>query len=72
MKSNTSSSFTRRTEKTMRPLYAGFNLAGRRFAVFKRRNNIRPELHDTPEWNNIPADELVPLGSDIPDAVSPR
>lgn len=67
------------TDKTARgwqpaasPLYARFDLAGRKFAVFKSRSNIRPELHDTPEWNHIPADELIPLGPEIPDTVPPR
>ena len=44
-------------QPAVKPLYARFNLAGRKFAVFKSRSNIRPELHDTPEWNNIPADK---------------
>lgn len=55
-----------------KPLYAGFALAGRQFAVFKSRTTFRPGLHDTPEWNNIPAEELIPLGPEIPDATSPR
>jgi hypothetical protein len=59
-------------ERAARPLYAGFNLAGRKFAVFKSRTNIRPELHDTPEWNNIPAEGLIPLGPEIPDTVLSR
>ena len=45
---------TRGWQPAAKPLYARFNLAGRKFAVFKSRSNIRPELHDTPEWNNIP------------------
>jgi uncharacterized linocin/CFP29 family protein len=48
------------------------NLAGRKFAAFKSRTNLRTELHDTPEWNNIPAEELIPLGPDIPDATARR
>lgn len=59
-------------QRAARPLYAKFNLAGRKFAPFKSRANHRPELHDTPEWNNIPADELIPLGPDLPDATPQR
>ncbi len=55
--------------RVARPLYSRFHLAGRKFAVFKNRTNLRPELHDTPEWDHIPADELIPLGPDIPDAI---
>jgi hypothetical protein len=54
------------------PLYARFALAGRQFAVFKSRSNLRPGLHDTPEWDNIPAEELIPLGPVIPDPTPTR
>lgn len=58
---------TRGWQKAAKPLYAKFNLAGRKFAPFKNRTNVRPELHDTREWNNMPADEVIPLGPEIPD-----
>lgn len=49
------------------PLYGDFDLAGRRFVVFRSRTNTDDRLHPTPEWNNIVPEELYPLGLDLQD-----
>ena len=55
-----------RWQPVERPLYADFDLAGKRFSIFRSRTNITRE-HDLPAWNNIDPDKLDPHGPDVPD-----
>jgi hypothetical protein len=49
------------------PLYGKFDLTGLRFDVMKSRINNRPDLHDTPAWNNIDPSELIELRPSLED-----
>lgn len=37
--------------------------------IAKSRSNFDPAVHDTPAWDNIDADDLEPLGVDVPDCL---
>lgn len=40
---------------------------GTRMVLSRSTNNNDPAVHDLPAWNNIPANELLPIGEDRPD-----
>jgi hypothetical protein len=44
--------------------------AAPRFGVLRSRTNFDPAQHTGPAWDNILADDLLPLGIDVPDCIS--
>jgi hypothetical protein len=51
----------RRPSTTSRPL--------RVFSPLRSRTNFDPAIHNGPEWKDIPADELLPIGVPVADCV---
>jgi hypothetical protein len=48
--------------------FAGLNV-GAMIRIAKSRSNFNPEIHDTPDWDNIDPAELVDLGNNQPDCL---